>query len=118
MGRGLNLVLGIFVTALIARLLGDARYGHWTTIFVVLGFASYLTDLGIRGIAVQRASADPPRAPDWIGALLSIRAIVAIPAVLVSVAVVAAIASAHEMLGRRPAAVGDDPRCGPRLAAG
>lgn len=97
-GRGLNLVLGIFVTALVARLLGDDGFGQWTTIFVVVGFASYFTDLGIRGIAVQRASADPERAPDWIGALLSIRFLVAIPATLLSAAVAVAVAGDHDML--------------------
>ena len=97
-GRGLNLVLGIFVTALVARLLGDDGFGAWTTLFVVVGFASYLTDLGMKGIAVQRASADPQRAPEWIGALLSIRLIVAIPATLVSVAVVLAVAGSQEMI--------------------
>jgi O-antigen/teichoic acid export membrane protein len=96
--RALNLVLGIFVTALIARLLGEAVYGQWTTIFVLLGFAAYLTDLGMQGIAVQRGSADPARAPEWIGALVSVRAVVAIPAMLVSAAVVVAVASSHPML--------------------
>ena len=97
-GRALNLLLGIYVTALVARLLGDDGYGRWTTIFVVVSFTSYLTDLGIRGIAVQRASAEPRRAPEWIGALLSIRFLVAIPATLISIAVVAAVAGNDDML--------------------
>ena len=94
-GRALNLLLGIFVTALVARLLGDEGYGRWTTIFVVVSFTSYLTDLGIRGVAVQRAAADPRRAPEWIGAFLSIRFMVAIPATLISIAVVAAVAGSN-----------------------
>lgn len=73
-GRALNLALGIAVTALLARTLGDTGYGQWATIFAVLGILTQLTSLGLTGVAVRQAATDPGREAAWVGALLTVQA--------------------------------------------
>lgn len=74
LGRLLNLVLGIFVTALVARTLGQGAYGQWVTIFAVLGIASEVASLGLTGVAVRQAATEPEREAAWVGALVTVTA--------------------------------------------
>ena len=96
--RVLNLALGVVVTAVIVRELGSVQFGQWSTLLVVTTLAGYLTDLGLEGVAVQRAAANPDREPDWLGALLSLRLVIAVPVTLLSGAVAIALAQNHRML--------------------
>ncbi len=96
--RVLNLGLGVVVTAVIVRALGERQFGQWSTLLVVTTLAGYLTDLGLEGVAVQRAAADPHREPDWLGALLSLRMVIAVPVTLLSGAIAIALAQNHRML--------------------
>lgn len=97
-GRGVSLALGIVVTALIARTLGERGFGQWSTLLVVLQLAGYLTDLGLDGVAVQRAAGDPDQQPRWVGGLVSLRLLLAVPVCVGTVAVVVLLASSHQML--------------------
>lgn len=95
-GRAGNLVLGIVVTALIARGLGSSRYGEWTTILLVPSLLAYLNDLGLHQVAVRQTSAtDDPR---WLGALITARAALAVPVVILTFASFLLIGARGDML--------------------
>ena len=92
LGRVLNLGLGVVVTAVIARSLGDSGFGEWSSLLVVVQIAAYLADLGLEQVGVRRAAAEPEREAEWIGATIVLRALVSLPATLVSIVVALLIA--------------------------
>jgi O-antigen/teichoic acid export membrane protein len=77
--RVLNLVLGIFVTLILVRRLGTHGFGAWSAIFAVGQIAGGIGELGLNEIAVSRAAREPERERDWLGALLGLRFLIAIP---------------------------------------
>src|SRR5580704_2712015 len=93
-----NLALGVLVTALIARMLGSAGYGQWSTIFVVLMLVGYIANFGLETVAVREAARDPDREHEWIGAVILLRMLVMGPVVLVAVAAIFALHESHQML--------------------
>jgi O-antigen/teichoic acid export membrane protein len=97
-GRAFNLALGVVVTAVIARLLGQGGFGEWSSVLVVAQIAAYLSDLGIDQVGVERAAAEPEREAHWIGATVALRALVSIPATLISVVAVILVSEGSEML--------------------
>jgi O-antigen/teichoic acid export membrane protein len=97
-GRAFNLALGVVVTAVIARLLGERGFGEWSSVLVVAQIAAYLSDLGIDQVGVERAAAEPEREAHWIGATVALRALVSIPATLISLAAVLLVSEDSEML--------------------
>lgn len=96
-GRVLNLGLGVVVTAVIARSLGDSGFGEWSSLLVVVQIAAYLADLGLEQVGVRRAAAEPEREAEWIGATIVLRALVSLPATLVSIVVALLIAENQDM---------------------
>jgi len=82
-----NIALGVAVTLLLVRALGDEGFGRWSTLLAVIGLLSYFGDLGLDRVAVERAAAQPERAPSWLGALLSLRLVLAVPVTLTAVAI-------------------------------
>jgi O-antigen/teichoic acid export membrane protein len=96
-GQVLNLVLGIFVTALIARSLGTTGFGEWTTIFSVSTLVGYFTNLGLSGVAVRFAASEPEREADWIGGYATLTAALTVPAMVVYALIMQAISSTQEM---------------------
>ena len=97
-GRLVNLALGVVVTVLLVRALGDARFGEWSALLAVVTLAGTLCDLGLLQVAVRHAAADPEGEPEWIGALLQLRLILSIPAFVLCAVVVVAISSNQHML--------------------
>jgi O-antigen/teichoic acid export membrane protein len=93
-----NLALGVVVTALIARMLGRAGYGQWSTIFVVLMLVGYIANFGLETVAVREAARDPAREHEWIGAVIFLRMAVMGPVILISIAAIFALHESHEML--------------------
>ena len=93
----LNLVLGVFVTALIARSLGTTGFGEWTTIFSVSTLVGYFTNLGLSGIAVRFAASEPHREADWIGGYATLTAALTVPAMVVYALIMQAISTTEEM---------------------
>ena len=93
-----NLALGVVVTALVARMLGSAGYGQWSTIFVVLMLVGYIANFGLETVAVREAARDPEREHEWIGAVILLRMIVMVPAIAVSIVAIFALHESHEML--------------------
>jgi len=57
-GRMLNLILGVAVTIVVVRALGEHRFGQWSTIFAVSDLAGYIGELGIDRVTVRHAAAD------------------------------------------------------------
>ncbi|MDQ6751678.1 MAG: flippase [Actinomycetota bacterium] len=96
-GRLANLALGVVVTLLIVRALGDRGFGQWTTIFAVTQVATAFGDLGLETVAVARAAGDRPSEPRWLGALVSVRTILAVPVTAASAVVVVLLASNYDM---------------------
>ena len=96
-GRAFNLVLGIVVTAVVARGLGDSGFGEWSSALVVVQMAAYLANLGIEQVGVRRATAEPEREAEWVGATMTLRALVSVPATLVSIVAVLLVADNGDM---------------------
>jgi O-antigen/teichoic acid export membrane protein len=94
----LNLGLGVVVTALVARALGDAGFGQWSTILVVVQLISYFTSFGVESVVIREATADPDREGEWLGALLILRSLLSVPAILVGLVVVLLLQESTAML--------------------
>ncbi|MGZ4200461.1 MAG: flippase [Thermoleophilaceae bacterium] len=92
-GRILNLILGVVVTIVVVRTLGEHRFGQWSTIFALSDLAGYVGELGIDRVTVRQAAADSEREPEYLGALVSIRTMLAIPVTLAFLAITLAISS-------------------------
>jgi O-antigen/teichoic acid export membrane protein len=100
--RVANLGLGIFVTLLLIRTLGDVRFGQWSTLFAVGMIAGYFGSMGLERVAVERAAADPAHEREWLGALQTLRLTLSIPAGLLALAVLLVIS--HDATMRTAAA--------------
>jgi PST family polysaccharide transporter len=96
--RVMNLALGVVVTALVARALGDAGFGEWSTLLVVIQLASYFTSFGVESVVVREAASDPEREDEWLGALLVLRALLSLPAIVVGLVVVILVQDSTAML--------------------
>lgn len=83
-GRVTNLALGVVVTVVLIRALGDKGFGQWSTIFAVSQIVGYFGDLGLQQIAVRKAAEDPEREEVWVGALLSLRLAISVPVLLLT----------------------------------
>jgi O-antigen/teichoic acid export membrane protein len=96
--RVLNLALGVVVTALLARTLGDVYYGQWSTLLVVLGLVGYLASFGVEKVVVREAAREPEGEQEWLGAMMMLRLIVLVPVVLLSLAAILVMQRSHQML--------------------
>lgn len=95
--RAANIVLGIGVTLLVVRALGDQGFGQWSTLFAVSTVMSYFGTLGLERVAVERAAAQPERQAEWVGALLTLQLALGVPVALVTLAVLVLIADGSTM---------------------
>jgi O-antigen/teichoic acid export membrane protein len=95
-GRLGNLGLGIVVTLIIVRTLGTTGFGQWSTIFAVTQIATNFGELGLPQVAISRAARDPEREADWLGALVSLRVLLAIPTTIASLAAILLIAPTQQ----------------------
>ena len=95
--RGANLVLGVFVTLLTVRTLGDEGFGQWSTLMAVIGFAGYFGSMGLDRVTVERGAGDPERQADWVGALVTLRLVLALPVAAVSAVLCALVADSESM---------------------
>jgi O-antigen/teichoic acid export membrane protein len=85
-GRLGNLALGVVVTLVVARLLGSSGFGEWSTIFAITQIAANFGELGLTQVAVSRAAREPPRQGEWLGALVSLRVLLALPTTILALA--------------------------------
>src|SRR6188472_4188410 len=95
--RAVNLALGIGVTVLVVRTLGDRGFGQWSTLLAVTNVVSYLGVLGLHQVAVERSSAQPDQQPAWVGSLLTLRLALAAPTTLLAIMVCLLIADDASM---------------------
>lgn len=96
-GRFANLALGVFVTVLVVRSLGDAGYGEWSSLLAVVTLAGALCDLGFSQVAVRRAAAEPASEAEWVGALLLLRFLLSLLALAACAMVTTVIATDADM---------------------
>jgi O-antigen/teichoic acid export membrane protein len=96
--RVLNLLLGVFVTALIVRTLGQEGYGQWSTILVVLMLLGYVANFGLESVATREAAREPEREHEWIGAVMVLRMAILVPLIGVAVIAILALQESREML--------------------
>jgi O-antigen/teichoic acid export membrane protein len=96
-GRVLNLALGVVVTAVLARTLGEGGFGQWSTILVVIQIAGFFTELGMEPVTVRQIAGDRERERDWLGALLSLRMVLAPPVAVACLLVNFALSQGDEM---------------------
>ncbi len=92
-----SLALGIVVTLLVVRTLGDSRFGQWSTILAVAQIAQFFGDLGLEQVAVRKAAEDREREHEWIGALVTLRIVLAIPALVIALVVLMLLATSGQM---------------------
>jgi O-antigen/teichoic acid export membrane protein len=95
-GRLASLALGVVVTLVIVRSLGDSGFGEWSTIFAITQIATNIGELGLTQITISRAASDPEHEADWLGSLLSLRLALAVPLALASALAVIVIAPSHD----------------------
>jgi O-antigen/teichoic acid export membrane protein len=96
-GRIGNLALGVVATLVVVRALGSSGFGQWSTIFAVTQIATNFGELGLNQVAVSRAASDPDREGDWLGALVSLRLLLAVPITILALLGVALIASTESV---------------------
>jgi len=96
--RVVNLALGVLVTALVARTLGRAGYGEWTTNFVVLTFVGYFLNFGTESVVLREAARDPEHELEWLGADTMLRLVALLPVVLASAGAIVLLHRNEEML--------------------
>jgi O-antigen/teichoic acid export membrane protein len=94
--RILNLALGVVVTLILIHALGSRQFGLWSTLLAITQITSSFGELGLSQIAVSRAAREPEREPEWLGSLLSLRLLLAVPIMLASVVAVFLIVSSHD----------------------
>src|SRR3954468_12536206 len=97
-GRVLNVALGVVVTVLLVRALGEDDFGKWSTILAVVQITGYLGALGLEQIAVRKAAEEPHREMEWIGGLLSLRLALAVPVTAISAITLLVIDDSPSML--------------------
>jgi len=96
--RVANLAMGVVVTALVVRTLGDAGYGQWSTLFVIIGMVGYLANFGMEGVALREAARSPEDEREWIGSVMMLRLLVLAPVMLACVGADVLLERSHEML--------------------
>jgi O-antigen/teichoic acid export membrane protein len=96
-GRGLNVALGIAVTIVVVRALGDERFGQWATLLAATTLTTYFGNLGLQQVAVSRAAAEPERAALWLGALTTLRTVLSLPVMIATALVLVLLSTDTEM---------------------
>jgi len=92
-GRVVNLALGVVVTVVVVRALGQHHYGQWSTLFALSDLLGYLGEFGVDRVVIRQAATDHAHEPELLGALVSLRALLAIPVTLAFLAIGLAVSS-------------------------
>jgi O-antigen/teichoic acid export membrane protein len=96
-GKAANLALGVVVTVILVRHLGENGFGQWATVLSVTNLVAAAGSQTLLRVAVPRAAADHEREGAWMSALIGLQTVVAIPGMLFALAVVAAISRGGDM---------------------
>lgn len=95
--RAGNLLLGIVATLVLVRTLGEDDFGRWATLLSITQIAMVFVDLGLEPAIVSLAAKDPDREGSWVGALVSLRLLFAIPATIISIVICLILADNDDM---------------------
>jgi O-antigen/teichoic acid export membrane protein len=95
-GRVLNLALGVVVTVVFVRSLGDRAFGEWSSIIAVTQVFQYLAAQGFASSAVRFATVDREHEPEWLSAALLLRTALGFPAALLSTLTALLLIHGHE----------------------
>ncbi len=79
-----NAAIGVVVTAILARRLGAVGFGEWSTIFSVVGLTGYLANLKMQEVTIREIARAPDNESDWLGALISLQAVVVMPVTILT----------------------------------
>jgi O-antigen/teichoic acid export membrane protein len=93
-----NLALGVVATALLARTLGSAGYGQWSTVLGVLALVGYFASFGMETVAVREAARYPEAEHEWIGAVMFLRFLLLGPVIAFSALAVVLLHHNNQML--------------------
>jgi O-antigen/teichoic acid export membrane protein len=96
-GRVANLLLGLVVVVVLTRELGAGRFGQWSAIYAIVQLAGVLGDLGLEPATIREAAAHPERRDRLLGALLSVRVALAVPATALAAVACALVAVDDDM---------------------
>ena len=96
--RVVNLAMGVVVTALVARTLGRAGYGQWSTLLVVTGLLGYFATFGMEEAAMREAARAPEHELEWLGAIIALRLLLLAPLVAVSALAILLLHQSQQML--------------------
>jgi O-antigen/teichoic acid export membrane protein len=96
-GRAVNLALGVLVTVVIVRTLGDRGFGQWITVFTIVQIAEHFADFGLTGVTVRRAAAEPGRETEWVGAHAGLRLLTGFPVAAACVPLILLISDSEDM---------------------
>lgn len=95
--RAGNLLLGIVATLVLVRTLGDDDFGRWATLLSITQIAMVFVDLGLEPAVVSLAARDPDREGSWVGALVTLRILLGIPATIISIVICIIVADNGDM---------------------
>lgn len=87
-GNAANKVLNFIVLIYLARYLGSTDFGKYSFVFAYLFFFSVLTFMGINKIVVREISKDKTIQKEIIGNALSIRLLLSIAAIILSITII------------------------------
>ena len=81
--RVVSRLVALVTVIVLARHLGDAEYGRYTTLIAYSAIVSVLADLGLSPLYTREAARAPGRIPDYLGTLLGGKVALAVAASLV-----------------------------------
>lgn len=96
-GRLASLAVAMATTVIVVRALGASDYGRWATILAIAQIVGWFGEAGLERASVQQAAADPKREGEYLGGLLGLRILVAIPTTAVTALVMVALADTDDM---------------------
>jgi O-antigen/teichoic acid export membrane protein len=96
-GQVLNLALGVVVTLIVVRSLGDTRFGEWSTILALIQIVGFFSNFGLENVAVRFAAGDPEHEREWIGGLVTFTAALTVPVAVVGAVVLQVLSRTPEM---------------------
>jgi O-antigen/teichoic acid export membrane protein len=96
-GRALNLLLGVVVTVILVRHLGEDGFGKWSTMLAVIGLVGAAGSQALAKVGIPRAAADPEREGAWLASLVQLQALIAVPAMLIAFTVLMVISRGSDM---------------------
>ena len=81
--RVISRLVALVTVIVLARHLGDAQYGRYTTLVAYSALVSVIADLGLSPLYTREAARAPGRIPEYLGTLLSGKVLLAVAASLV-----------------------------------